>query len=117
MYLVETLEIIFVKIRFNVNLFICCLYVPPSRNEIVYRNLCNAFNRFIETTHCKPDDIILICIDFNCPSVKWVNDSDNANISFPFNCSPVFVQELFNVLFCNSLDQVNFIHKLLDLVI
>ena len=52
----EALEIVFVKIRFNVNLLICSLYVP---------HLTTAFERFMETTHCKIDDIILICWDFN----------------------------------------------------
>ena len=62
----ENLEIMFVRVRMNVNIYICCLYIPPGSDSYVFQQYLDVFKSFIDSTLSKFDDIILICCDC-CP--------------------------------------------------
>ena len=66
----------------TVNLYICCLYIPPGSDNFVFQQFSDVFQSFLTIAQCKFEDIIVICGDFNCPTVDWFNDSDDRNIYF-----------------------------------
>ena len=104
----EALEIVFVKVRMKVDIYLCCLYIPPSSDGFVYQQFSNAFNCFLSAIDYKLDDFVLICGDFNCTSVEWFKDSDNERILFPLNCNSVAIHDMLTSLFSYNLDQLNY---------
>ena len=102
----ENIEIIFVKVQMNVNVYLCCLYIPPGSDSLIFQQFSDVFKSFIAIAQCKFDDIIVICGDFNCPAVDWFNDSDISNILFPSNSSSNDIQNMFNLLLSSGLSQI-----------
>ena len=116
----ETFEVVFVKVTLDINLFFCCLYIPPSSEANFYERLTSVFEIFLNQVQLQFEDIIVICGDFNSPTVEWVNDCDNISILLPFYANASCPHSLFNMLLSNGLNQLNFVknfqNRLLDLL-
>ena len=72
---------IFVKISFGC--YIVCLlyipYIPPYSDVTVYEQFSTVYRNFFSDAQPKFKDIIVICCDFNCPTVDWVYGSDKTS--------------------------------------
>lgn len=110
-------EDIWIVIKVNKRrIYICCVYIAPG-NDMAYLS----FARKLESNRNKMgvQDLILICGDFNCPSVKWVNQSFSIVLN-PTEVENKFasIVDTFNFLefkqFNNILNKNN---RILDLIL
>ena len=62
--------------QMNVNMYICRLNIPRSSDNCIFQQFSDVVKTFVDIVQCTFDDIILICGDFNCPSLDWVNEND-----------------------------------------
>lgn len=53
-------------------IFMCCVYIAPG-NEVAYRSFIDKLEE--NCSNIRDQDIIVLCGDFNCSSLKWASQT------------------------------------------
>lgn len=118
----ESVEMVCVKVHCNhdINLYVCCIYIPSGSDEATYRRYTEAIVSFFKFICSTLDDIVLILGDFNCSNVEWMHDPDNSVVMLPSKFHTYVDRNFISNLLSNDLYQLNFIknfqNRFLDLV-
>lgn len=77
--LTENVELVLVKMKFhNMNVYVCCLYIPSGSPILVYQQYTEALERVIDFIDINVEDKFYILGGFNMESVSWVPDPGEA---------------------------------------
>lgn len=110
-------EDVWVMVRLNnIRMYLCCVYLPPG-DELAAASFLSKLELNKLTIK---DNILLMCGDFNCPSVRWVSQNDRDNILVATNVD-VYSSRITDTFCFMELFQFNNVlnknGKLLDLVL